>query len=249
MNLLLRRSLLVALVLAGCGAPTVTRSNPPADPAPTYDGAPYAGRIELEAPALHGYAEETWSVLRRRLALLEVPAQVTFDQQRAVVDVYGVEPATLNALAERLAHPMDPQLFGSGRYMSLAFADVRLVGRPREGCGCKATVRLDLSSAALRAMASPPGVPGSGISWTLASGFTPGELRDGERSTGLEVARVEVEWKWIESESELGHWEPQMALVYLAPPGDDVSEHLFYLGGGAFASPVTVRSVQPRGGP
>lgn len=165
---------LLLLALAGCGAPTVTRSNPPPDPAPAYDGAPYAGRIELEAPALAGHAEETWSVLRRRLAILEVPAQVTFDQQRAIVDVYGVEPSSLAALAERLASPMSPELFGSsGRYVGLASGHVRLVGRPREGCGCKAVVRLQLPSSALRVLSSPPADPGHGIAWTLASGFSP----------------------------------------------------------------------------
>lgn len=242
------RSSLLLLVLAGCGAPTVTRSNPPPEPAPTYEGAAYAGRIELEVPALDGYAKETWSVLRRRLAVLEIPAQVTFDQRRAIIDVYGVEPSSLSALAERLASAMNPHLLGSsGRSLPLTSAHVRLVGRPREGCGCKAIVRLDLPSTALRTLSEPPSSPGSGIAWTPALSFSQSQIGDGERATGLEVARVEVEWIWVDSDSSSARWEPRMAIVYLAPPSDDVTEHIFHLGGGAFVGPVTVRSVQPGG--
>ncbi len=98
----LRRLALSMFALLGC-AHTVTSANPP--PEPTRAGATYAGRIVLATPSLRDEVEYFDRAWLRRLEILGVTAHVTYDDDRAVFDIYGVSADSLSGIATVLADP------------------------------------------------------------------------------------------------------------------------------------------------
>jgi hypothetical protein len=125
------------IAVSAC-AHTVTTSNPP--PPPERAGAPYAGRIVLETPRLRGEVEYFDRVWLRRLEILGVTAQITYDEERAVFDLYGVAADSLSGIATVLADPSTASINGQ----PIDGALLRwLPGYDGCNCGGRAEVRLD----------------------------------------------------------------------------------------------------------
>src|SRR5690606_11301235 len=83
-----RLRVLLLFAFTGC-AHTVTEPNPPSPPAKL--DVPYAGRIVLSTPELRDRVDSFASPWIRRLEILGLTAQITYDDDRAVFDVYGTD--------------------------------------------------------------------------------------------------------------------------------------------------------------
>ena len=124
-------------LLLGC-AHGVSRPNEVPPPAKRAD--PYVGRIVLSTYALRDHVDDFKDTWTRRLAILGAGAHVTYDDTRAVFDVYGT--ANLEQTAKVLTD--------SGTWR---LDDRELDGfviawlPPTASCGCSARVRVSLPSA------------------------------------------------------------------------------------------------------
>jgi hypothetical protein len=134
---MVRFAYLVA-VLAGC-AHGVTESNPPGQPSP-QGNAPYAGRIVLRTSALRNEVDQFASAWTRRLSILGATAKITYDDDRGVIDVYGI--VDLAFVSRVLAEP-------GGYFIDqmLVDGDVSQWFAPDATCGCSGRVWLALTQA------------------------------------------------------------------------------------------------------
>jgi hypothetical protein len=132
---MVRLAFLVA-VLAGC-AHGVTEPNSPGPPTP-QGNAPYAGRIVLRTSALRDEVDQFANAWTRRLSILGVTAKITYDDDRGVVDVYGI--VDLAFVSRVLAEP-------GGYFIDqmLVDGDVSQWFAPDITCGCSGRVWLALA--------------------------------------------------------------------------------------------------------
>lgn len=132
------RACAIALSLGSIGgacAHTVSRPNP-AGPPPRRD-LPYAGRVVLASPALREQTEGFELAWNRRLQILGVTAHITYDDDRAVFDLYGLPPEALARIAGALVDP-------GGWSLDHARADgfVMTWLPPNATCDCSGRVRV-----------------------------------------------------------------------------------------------------------
>jgi len=106
---------------------------------------PYAGRIVISSGELRERVETYESVWTRRLEILGATAHITYDDDRAVIDVYGTDE--LDAVAAMLVDPGRWVLDGRPLDASLV---VWLP--PTPGCGCSGRVRVAANAAFLCAL-------------------------------------------------------------------------------------------------
>lgn len=126
------------IALLGC-AHSVTSSNPPPPPA-ARAGATYAGRIVLATPRLRDEVDDFDRAWMRRLQILGVTANVTYDDDRAVFDIYGTDAQSLSGIATVLADPSGASIDGS----PIDGALLRwLPGFDGCDCGGRAEIRLN----------------------------------------------------------------------------------------------------------
>jgi len=108
---------------------------------------PYAGRVVVQTPTLREQVAGFESVWTRRLIILGATAKITYDDDRAVFDIYSREPVSLDHVAQQLVDPGGWQL---DRYA----ADGALITwlPPSIGCECSARVRVSYDAHVLCAM-------------------------------------------------------------------------------------------------
>ena len=125
------------LLAAAACAHGVSRPNPPA---PVENrGVPYAGRIVLVTPELRERVDAYADAWTRRLGILGFEARVTYDDERAVFDIYGTPPDTLPAIAALLADRGAWYLDGKPHDGAL----VTWLG-PTPDCDCSGRVRVQI---------------------------------------------------------------------------------------------------------
>ncbi|HEY4056698.1 MAG TPA: hypothetical protein VGM39_08815 [Kofleriaceae bacterium] len=113
----------------------MSEANPPTPP-PQRDVA-YAGRIILGTDALRDEVSLFADVWTRRIEIMNLTATITYDDNRAIVDVYGTTPATLPAIANVLADRGGARLDGR-------FVDGSVITwlPPTPECNCSGRVRV-----------------------------------------------------------------------------------------------------------
>lgn len=135
------------LAVLGACAHGVSEPNPPSPPPPM--SVPYAGRIVLATDALRDRVDEFSTAWTRRLQILGLTAKVTYDDDRAVIDVYGAAAAQLERVAKVLADPGGYRLDG---YAFDGIVETWLPSTP--ACNCSGRVRLSLDSSLLCALSN-----------------------------------------------------------------------------------------------
>jgi hypothetical protein len=139
---------MLGLLAASC-AHEVSRPNPVGPPAP--HGLPYVGRVVVETPALREQVEAYESAWTRRLMIVGATATITYDDDRAVVDVYSAQPTSLDRIASLLVDAGGWQL-DSFLYRSDGILVTWLP--PTEGCACSGRVRVAIDRLVLCQMSN-----------------------------------------------------------------------------------------------
>ena len=132
--------------LAAC-AHGVSEPNPPTPP--PHKDVPYTGRFALATDALRDQVDGFASAWTRRLAIMGLTSKITYDDNRAVFDIYGVSPAQLGPIAAKLAD------FG-GFMLDGYFVDGALITwlQPDAACGCSGRIRVRFSDAVMCSLAT-----------------------------------------------------------------------------------------------
>ncbi len=220
----------ISIFLAGC-ATAVSEPNPPGPPgaSPQADRA-FSGRITLGSSALRDEVERFDSTWMRRLEVLGLTTRVTYDDNRAVFDIYGADPATLRDVARAL---LDPGAWS----LSRTWADGHLAwwspvsGRAyvyedrRVLCDLRSASELVISraGAAYRLPIQ--------IRWTLAG--TDGNVVD----TGPPGGECPTATVW-----------PTGMVLQLATDRTDATNQLLAVAGGSLPAPAFLVGIEPAGG-
>jgi hypothetical protein len=165
----------LAAVGTAVGCVAVTTSNPPGPP-PAKD-APYAGRIVLSSPGLHGDVEAFGRPWSKRMSILGLSTRIVYDESRAVFDVYGAPPSMLAGVAGVLT---DPGGWHLGSSDSLETGTVTEWMPPTTGCDCGAQMRMTIAAEV-------------GCHWRTGGGPIP-ITRAG--SAPQQVASMQVRWHY-----------------------------------------------------
>lgn len=162
MGRVMSRVLAIALLASAC-AHGVSRPNPPAPPA--RRDVPYDGRVVLSAGALREHVEAFASAWTRRLSILGATAHITYDDDRAVFDLYGGGPAALDRVAAALADPggwtLDGRALDGGLVVWLP---------PTPACQCSGRVRVSIDPTFLCALVDGDHVLARGGATTVLPG-------------------------------------------------------------------------------